>query len=104
MTPRESATASAGPPSRPGLFRVMRVALSALKPGSWPKLLVPMVLGQTLGAAEAGRLSLGGLATGVAFTAADAVFIVLSNDWADREVDALKRRLFPSAGSPKTIP
>lgn len=81
-----------------------RRALSALKPASWPKLLVPMVLGQVLGSAEAGRLSVGGLAVGVLFTASDAVFIVLANDWADREVDTIKRRLFPAAGSRKTIP
>jgi 1,4-dihydroxy-2-naphthoate octaprenyltransferase/chlorophyll synthase len=34
----------------------------------------------------------------------DGVFIVLMNDWADRDIDALKRRLLPRAGSPKTIP
>jgi 4-hydroxybenzoate polyprenyltransferase len=77
---------------------------SALKPASWPKLLVPMVLGQVLGGLAAGRLSPGGLAVGALFTIADAVFIVLANDWADREVDTVKRRLFPTSGSPKTIP
>jgi 1,4-dihydroxy-2-naphthoate octaprenyltransferase len=80
------------------------VVVAALKPASWPKLGVPMVLGQGIGALEAGRLSLRALAIGLLFTLFDTVFIVLVNDWADRDVDAVKRALFPHAGSPKTIP
>lgn len=76
----------------------------AFKPASWPKTLVPFALGQAVGVAGAGELSIPGLALGLAFTACDTGFIVLLNDWGDREVDALKRRMYPHAGSPKTIP
>ena len=79
--------------------------LYALKPASWPKLLVPMLLGQGLGiAASRPSGALSGLLFGVVFTLLDLIFIVLLNDWFDRDVDALKRRMFPHSGSPKTIP
>jgi 4-hydroxybenzoate polyprenyltransferase len=75
----------------------------AAKPASWPKLVVPTLLGQALGVAAGGR-SLGALAFGLAFTVLDLAFVVFLNDWGDREVDALKRRMFPHGCSPKTIP
>lgn len=76
----------------------------ALKPASWPKLLVPAALGQALAVASTGTVSLAGLALGALFTLLDLIFIVLLNDWGDREVDAIKRRMFPDGCSPKTIP
>lgn len=76
----------------------------ALKPASWPKLLVPSVLGQALGVLAAGAFSVTAAALGLLFTLANGAFIVLMNDWGDREVDALKRRMFPDGCSPKTIP
>ncbi|MCY1073604.1 prenyltransferase [Archangium lansingense] len=76
----------------------------ALKPASWPKVLVPALFGQAVGAAAAGHLSLGALVFGVLWMVADVSFVVLLNDWGDREVDALKRRMFPQGCSPKTIP
>jgi 1,4-dihydroxy-2-naphthoate octaprenyltransferase len=76
----------------------------ALKPASWSKVLVPAVCGHAVGAAAAGRLSAGALAFGALWMMADVAFIVLLNDWGDREVDALKRRMFPDGCSPKTIP
>ncbi len=78
--------------------------LYALKPGSWPKLLVPAVLGQALGASLTGRLDPLALALGLGFTVCDLAFIVWLNDWADRDVDRIKRDMFPDACSPKTIP
>ncbi len=78
--------------------------LYALKLASWPKLLVPALLGQVLGAVAVDRVCWGGLALGLAFTLCQLIFIVLLNDWGDVEVDTLKRRMFPSGGSPKTIP
>jgi len=76
--------------------------IHAAKPASWPKLLVPFVLGQALGTWNG--LSLEALAIGAAFTVLDLLFIVFLNDWGDREVDAIKRRMFPDGCSPKTIP
>lgn len=78
--------------------------LSALKPASWPKILVPTVLGQVVGAVGAARFDPVAFVLVVAYALADVAFIVLLNDHADRDVDALKRRMFPHAGSPKTIP
>ncbi len=78
--------------------------LYALKPASWPKLLVPALLGQAMGYCVTRDASWLGFALGLAFVGFDAAYIVLLNDFADREVDALKRRDFPSSGSAKTIP
>ncbi len=77
--------------------------VGAAKPASWPKLLVPTLLGQALGVAATGELSLAGAAVGAGFAVLDLLFIVFLNDWADREVDAIKRRMFPGS-SQKTIP
>jgi 1,4-dihydroxy-2-naphthoate octaprenyltransferase/chlorophyll synthase len=76
----------------------------ALKPASWPKLLVPAVFGQILGASASDGLDLPALGWGIGFTALGLGFIVLVNDWADREVDSIKRKMFPEGCSPKTIP
>ena len=80
----------------------------AAKPDSWRKLLVPFALGQAIGlgpALDAGRsFSIAACASGLAFTVLDLLFIVFLNDWGDRDVDAIKRRMFPDASSPKTIP
>ncbi|MBL8609394.1 MAG: prenyltransferase [Myxococcales bacterium] len=78
--------------------------LYALKPKSWPKLFAPALLGQAIGFADSGKLSWLAALVGALFTALDASLIVLLNDWGDREVDAIKRRRFPHACSPKTIP
>jgi 1,4-dihydroxy-2-naphthoate octaprenyltransferase/chlorophyll synthase len=77
--------------------------LYAVKLGSWPKLLVPFVLGQALGLSIAGRLSGAGLLVGFGFTLLGLLFIVLLNDWGDREIDRLKRSMFPDGCSEKTI-
>lgn len=75
----------------------------ALKPASWPKLLVPMALGQAIGIDATGAVSLAGLAIGAAFTVLDLAFVVLINDWGDQRVDRIKRSMFPES-SRKTIP
>lgn len=77
--------------------------LYALKPGSWPKLLVAALLGQAMGVAATGELRLPALLAGFAFTMLHLSFVVLLNDWGDQDVDALKRRLYPELCSPKTI-
>lgn len=76
----------------------------ALKPASWPKLFVPALFGQVLGASQADGLDLRAFGWGLGFTVLGLGFIVLLNDWGDREVDAIKRRMFPDGCSPKTIP
>jgi len=76
----------------------------AAKPASWPKLLVPFVLGQAIGLTAGRGPSLVAFGVGLAFTVLDLLFIVFLNDWADRDVDAIKRRMFPDGCSPKTIP
>lgn len=78
--------------------------LYALKPKSWPKILVAAGFGQALGAVANGGLDLVACLLGLGFTLFDLAFIVLLNDWGDRDVDALKRRLVPESCSPKTIP
>ena len=78
--------------------------LYALKPASWPKLVVPALFGQLLAASGAGRLDVAALGWGLGFTGFGLAFIVLLNDWGDREVDAIKRRMVPDGCSPKTIP
>lgn len=75
----------------------------AVKPASWPKLLVPMLLGQCLGAVNHCSLSLVALLTGIGFALFGGIYIVLMNDWADQRVDTIKRELYPDS-SPKTIP
>ena len=89
--------------ARPPESRLERWAY-ALKPASWPKLFVPALFWQALGASETGALGLEALVWGVAFTLFGLGFIVLLNDWGDREVDAIKRSMFPDGCSPKTIP
>ena len=76
----------------------------ALKPASWPKLVVPALFGQLLAASAVGQLDAGAFVWGLGFTVFGLAFIVLLNDWADREVDAIKRNMFPEGCSPKTIP
>lgn len=76
----------------------------AAKPASWPKLLVPTLLGQSIGVAGRGSVDLAAAVVGFAFTVALLLFIVFFNDYFDREVDTIKREMFPTRSSPKTIP
>lgn len=76
----------------------------ALKPRSWPKLLVSAALGQAIGVAVDGEIDPVGFFAGLLFVGFMLAAVVLLNDWGDRDVDALKRRLFPESCSPKTIP
>ncbi len=78
--------------------------LYALKPASWPKLIVPALFGQLLGASVGDGLHVAALGFGLSFTAFGLAFIVLLNDWGDRKVDRIKREMFPDGCSPKTIP
>ncbi|MCB9591288.1 MAG: prenyltransferase [Sandaracinaceae bacterium] len=82
----------------------MRRWVYAAKPASWPKLLVPFALGQAIGLGADHGPSWRALLAGLGFTVLDLLFIVFLNDWGDRDVDAIKRRMFPRGCSPKTIP
>jgi 1,4-dihydroxy-2-naphthoate octaprenyltransferase/chlorophyll synthase len=63
-----------------------------------------MLLGQAIGFGATAELSLGGAAFGVLFTVLFVSYVVLLNDWGDRDVDRIKRKMFPQGCSPKTIP
>ncbi|MCG8557396.1 MAG: prenyltransferase [Proteobacteria bacterium] len=76
----------------------------ASKSAGWPKLLVPMGLGQAIGLSGRARFDWPAFAVALCFTWFGLLFIVLLNDWGDREVDSIKRRMFPKGCSPKTIP
>lgn len=76
----------------------------AIKPASWPKLLVPLLLGQALGFAAAPVFVWQAFVGALVFTLALGGAIVWLNDWADEKVDRLKRQMFPTGCSPKTIP
>lgn len=76
---------------------------AALKPQSWPKILVPTLLGQALGAAARSHFGIGPFVFGLLFALLDVGFIVLLNDCADEQVDRIKRTMFPSS-SHKTLP
>ena len=93
-------TPAVHPASRPWTERWVY----ALKPASWPKLGVAALLGQGIGIAATGTVSVPALLVGLAFTVFDLCFVVLLNDWGDQDVDGLKRKLFPESCSPKTIP
>ena len=63
-----------------------------------------MLFGQALGASASDQSAAEPLICGSAFTMCGLAFIVLTNDWADRRVDAIKRAMFPDSTSLKTIP
>ncbi|MCC5815375.1 MAG: prenyltransferase [Leptospira sp.] len=70
---------------------------------SWPKLLVAYILGISIGIHKNQEYSLLMVGLGFLFTIFLLLYIVFLNDYADREIDALKRKLFPKE-SLKTIP
>lgn len=92
------------PAVHPALLPWPRRWVFALKLDGWPKLLAPALLGHALGIAALGAWDPRALLLGLAHAAALAVAIVLLNDYTDRDVDALKRQLYPVECSPKTIP
>lgn len=76
----------------------------AFKIGSWPKILVPFLVGQGLGAATAGTFSWVAFLSGSIFAVMGVIFIVLINDYGDSRIDRIKRSMFPDGCSPKTVP
>lgn len=76
----------------------------AFKIGSWPKILVPFLIGQGLGAATVGSFSWIAFLSGSIFAFMGVIFIVLINDYGDSRIDRIKRSMFPDGCSPKTVP
>jgi hypothetical protein len=69
----------------------------------WRGVLVATALGQGIGIAAEGRIDVAALALGLAFAACHIAFVVLLDDFGDREIDRLARRLFPER-APRAIP
>lgn len=78
--------------------------LYALRPARWPRVLISALLGQALGVVAASRFDPVAAALGFTFTLFHLAFVSLLNDWGDREVDALARRIDPDETAPRTIP
>lgn len=76
----------------------------ATKLNSWPKILLPALLGQSIGFISAGSFNGPGLIAGLGFSFFGLIYIVLLNDFGDQFVDRVKRKMFPRQCSPKTIP
>ncbi len=91
-------------PVHPAHASLAARCLYALKPRSSPKLLVAALLGQAIGVVAAGRLDPRAAAIGFVFTLLHLAFVVLLDDWSDRDVDSLERRVDPERSAPKTIP
>ena len=76
----------------------------ASKVDSWPKMLAPAILGQLLGYYACQTSSFTGFILGLGLTLSNLLVIVFLNDWGDQRVDTIKRLMFPTGCSPKTIP
>ncbi|MBL8003917.1 MAG: prenyltransferase [Candidatus Kapabacteria bacterium] len=76
----------------------------SLKLGSWPKVLVPYVFSVSLLYHTTEFLPVSSIILGLLYIFFLVVYIVLLNDYADVEVDRIKRAMFPEHCSPKTIP
>jgi 1,4-dihydroxy-2-naphthoate octaprenyltransferase len=85
-------------------MKILRRWIIALKIASWPKLLIPFLWGQSLGFYYNHEFKIDFFLIGCIFTFFLIATIVLLNDFFDERVDAIKRRLYPNAGSLKTIP
>jgi 1,4-dihydroxy-2-naphthoate octaprenyltransferase len=77
--------------------------LFAAKVNSSPKLLVAFFFGSSMGIHSTEWKTLI-FSVGFLFSVSLLCYIVFLNDYADREVDRIKRTLFPNDCSPKTIP
>jgi len=76
----------------------------SLKLGSWPKVLVPFVFSISLVYHSTEFLPFSSVILGLLYIIFLVAYIVLLNDYADIEVDRIKRAMFPEHCSPKTIP
>lgn len=76
----------------------------SLKLGSWPKVLVPFVFSISLVYHSTEFLLISSVILGLLYIIFLVAYIVLLNDYADVDVDRIKRSMFPEHCSPKTIP
>lgn len=76
----------------------------SLKLGSWPKVLVPYVFSVSLVYHSTEFLPISSVILGLLYIIFLVAYIVLMNDYADVDVDRIKRAMFPEHCSPKTIP
>jgi 1,4-dihydroxy-2-naphthoate octaprenyltransferase/chlorophyll synthase len=75
----------------------------AVKPGSLPKVLAPIAVGQCLGYAVAGAVEPAVVLLSLFVAICAQLSIVLLNDYADREADAAHARRFPELLDPRVL-
>lgn len=78
--------------------------LYSLKLESWPKVIVPYLFSLALVLYSIDYFLFGGAVLGLLYVVFLVLYIVLMNDYADAEIDRIKRAMFPENCSPKTIP
>jgi len=78
--------------------------LYSLKLESWPKVIVPFVFSVSLVLQTSEFLPISSILLGLFYIIFLVAYIVHFNDYADIEVDRIKRAMFPDNCSPKTIP
>lgn len=76
----------------------------SLKLESWPKVIVPYIFSLALVWNTFHSLPISGVILGFFYILFLVAYIVHFNDYADSEVDRIKRAMFPEHCSPKTIP
>lgn len=78
--------------------------LYSLKLESWPKVIVPYIFSVSLVLQTSEFLPISSVFLGLLYIIFLVAYIVHFNDYADIEVDRIKRAMFPDHCSPKTIP
>lgn len=76
----------------------------AIKLDSWLKLFMPLIWGHGIGMLIAKNFNLSYFFFSMVHNIFLSIYIALLNDWGDQEVDRIKRRMYESSCSPKTIP
>jgi 1,4-dihydroxy-2-naphthoate octaprenyltransferase len=78
--------------------------LYSLKLESWPKVIVPYLFSLALLFNSSDYFPVFAAVLGLFYVIFLVLYIVLMNDYADAEIDRIKRAMFPENCSPKTIP
>jgi 1,4-dihydroxy-2-naphthoate octaprenyltransferase len=82
----------------------LRALVRAARPLAHANIAPPILFGQALAVATTGRFSWTALVIAQAFGIVDHLLIVLVNDWADREADALNTKPTPFSGGSRVLP